>query len=65
MLSYMKLQFFLRFRTEYGQSLWLTGNTKSMGNNLPAKALAMTYLNEEFWILTLDIKRSEVTINTL
>ena len=63
MLSYMKLQFFLRFRTEYGQSLWLTGNTKSMGNNLPAKALAMTYLNEEFWILTLDIKRSEVKKN--
>lgn len=59
----MKLQFFLRYRSGYGQSLWLSGNIKSMGSSEPEKALAMTYLNEEFWIISLDIKKNDFKKN--
>jgi 4-alpha-glucanotransferase len=54
---------FLRYRSGYGQSLWLSGNIKSMGSSEPEKALAMTYLNEEFWIISLDIKKNDFKKN--
>ena len=53
----MKLQFYLRFHTKYGQSLWLTGNIEELGNNDRAKAIPMVYLNDEFWTVSLDVKR--------
>ncbi|HMK25350.1 MAG TPA: 4-alpha-glucanotransferase [Chitinophagaceae bacterium] len=59
----MKLQFYLRFHTEYGQSLWISGDTDELGNNDPAKALAMNYLNEEFWYCSVEIKRKELQNN--
>ncbi len=40
----MKLQFYLRFHTEYGQSLWISGNADELGNDDAAKALPMEYL---------------------
>ena len=51
----MNLQFFLRFHTEFGQSLWLSGNTVELGNNDPEKGIPMTYLNDEFWHVSLVI----------
>jgi 4-alpha-glucanotransferase len=59
----MKLQFYLRFYTEYGQSLWISGDTDELGNNDPAKALSMNYLNEEFWYCSIEIKRKELQNN--
>lgn len=55
----MQVQFFLRFKTDYGQSLWITGNIDSLGNNDPDRAMLMTYLNDEFWHLNLNIKSKE------
>lgn len=55
----MRLEFFIRFHTEYGQSLWLSGNTEKLGMDDPAKAVAMTYLNEEFWQFSIDIDKTE------
>lgn len=57
----MKVQFYLRFHTSYGQSLWISGNISELGNNNPEKALPMNYLNEEFWAATLEIKRKELS----
>src|SRR5690349_9065843 len=59
----MKLQFYLRFHTEFGQGLWITGDSEELGNNDPAKALPMEYLNEEFWQCSLEIKRKELQKN--
>ncbi len=53
----MKLQFYLRFHTRYGQSLWVSGNIDELGNNDPAKAISMNYLNDEFWFTEVDAKR--------
>ncbi len=43
--------------------MWVTGNIDELGNNDPAKALLMDYLNEEFWHTTIEIKRKEVPKN--
>ena len=59
----MKLQFYLHFSTKYGQQLWITGNIEELGNNDPAKALLMEYLNEEFWHTTIEIKRKDFPKN--
>ena len=57
----MKLQFYLRYHTSYGQSLWISGDTDELGNGDPAKALPMNYLNDEFWTATLEIKRKNLS----
>ena len=59
----MKLLFYLHFNTKFGQQLWVTGNIDELGNNDPAKALLMDYLNEEFWHTTIEIKRKQVPKN--
>jgi len=59
----MKLQFYLRFHTEFGQSLWITGDVDELGDNEPDKALPMEYLNEEFWQAGIEIKRKELQKN--
>ncbi len=56
----MKLQFYLRFHTKYGQSLWITGNVEELGNNDPSQAILMEYLNDEFWHCGVEIKRKEI-----
>lgn len=50
----MKIQFYLRFHTKVGQSLWITGNIQSLGNGDSSKALLMQYMNEEFWHATVE-----------
>jgi 4-alpha-glucanotransferase len=56
----MKLQFYLRFQTRVGQSLWICGDADEFGNNDPAAAVPMEYLNEEFWQASTSIKKKEL-----
>ncbi|HEX2628165.1 MAG TPA: 4-alpha-glucanotransferase, partial [Chitinophagaceae bacterium] len=56
----MKLQFYIRFHTEVGQNLWVSGNTDELGNENPAQALAMEYLNEDYWQASVEIKRKDL-----
>lgn len=56
----MKLQFYLRFHTRFGQSLCISGNTEELGNNDPSKALPLEYLNDEFWSGSIEIKKKEL-----
>lgn len=53
----MRLQFYLRFHTQVGQSLWISGNAEELGNDDPQQALALEYLNEEFWQATIEIRK--------
>ena len=59
----MKLQFYLRFHTRFGQHLLITGNTDELGNNDPVKALPLDYLNDEFWSGSIEIKKKELQNN--
>lgn len=53
----MNLQFYLRFHTEFGQSLWISGNSEELGMEDPERAVAMTYLNEGFWHVIITIPK--------
>lgn len=58
----MRLQFYVRFHTEYGQSLWLAGNTSSLQKgDGPEKAIAMNYFNEDYWELGLDLADDDLS----
>lgn len=56
----MKIQFYLRFHTKYGQSLWISGDIDELGNNDHSMAIPMRYLNEEFWHCSIDIRKKEL-----
>src|SRR5688572_210550 len=59
----MKLQFYLRFHTRFGQSILISGDTDELGNDDPDKAVPLEYLNEEFWSCEIEIKRKELQKN--
>lgn len=52
----VKISFVVRFRTNFGQSLFVSGDHDLLGNNDLAAALPMQYLDEGAW-------RAEITIN--
>ena len=52
----MKIDFYLRFYTQPGQSIWLSGNWTILGEDDPDKSLALQYVNNEFWHASLDIE---------
>ncbi len=45
----MKIQFYLRFHTQMGQNLFVTGNIEELGNDDSSRAHPLEYLNGEFW----------------
>lgn len=51
----MKIQFYLRFFTQLGQSLYITGNCNQLGNNELDAAVSMQYLTDEFWTATIEL----------
>jgi 4-alpha-glucanotransferase len=57
----MKVQFYLRFHTKVGQSIWVSGNTDTLGNHHPPRAFPLSYINEEFWHGTLELDPADST----
>ncbi len=55
----MNLGFYLRFHTKFGQSLWLSGNTESLGMDDPAKAVPLEYLNDQYWHVNIPFSRAD------
>ena len=55
----MKLHFYVRFHTTVGEALAVLGNIDELGNNNLAKAAAMTYLNNDFWHLSIEADTSK------
>src|SRR6188508_3092488 len=45
----MILNFFIRFATRFGQTLYVSGNNEALGNDDPASAVPLQYFNEELW----------------
>jgi 4-alpha-glucanotransferase len=56
----MKLHFFLRFYTTVGQQLSILGDIEELGANDLTRAVAMQYLNNEFWQVTVDVNTSRI-----
>ena len=57
----MIVHFYVRFHTEFGQALLVSGNADELGNDDLSKALPMSYLNEQFWTATVEIKQKKVS----
>lgn len=51
----MKIHFYIRFHTKYGQLLAVSGNVDALGNNTIEKAFTLSYLNEEYWYGTVEV----------
>lgn len=49
------IHFFLRFQSTYGQEFFVTGSIPELGNNDPEKAIALSYLNDEFWHAIVEV----------
>lgn len=51
----MKIQFYLRFFSQPGQRLFISGNCSQLGNQELSEALPMQYLTDEFWTVTIEL----------
>ncbi|RYY53283.1 MAG: 4-alpha-glucanotransferase [Chitinophagaceae bacterium] len=51
----MNLEFYLRFHTEFGESIFLSGDIPELGSGDPAKAIPLRHLNNEYWSLSLTL----------
>ena len=51
----MKIDFYLRFHTKFGQSLFITGNLGVLGYNVVDDALPMSFLSEDYWHASVEL----------
>jgi 4-alpha-glucanotransferase len=51
-----KLNFHLKYKTNFGQAIFITGNHPLLGNGNIEQAIPMVYLNEDYWVLHLATK---------
>ena len=51
----MKIDFYIRFHTKMGESLFITGNLDVLGNNDAGQTLAMSFLSHEYWKASVEI----------
>lgn len=51
----MTIHFYLRYHTTFGQSVFVSGDTGPLGNNIPSAAFALSYLDTDFWHGTIEI----------
>lgn len=58
----MLLHFYLRFSTQFGQTLYVSGNTTLLGNDELPRAFPLAYLNENLWHGYIDIDPLEFKI---
>jgi 4-alpha-glucanotransferase len=56
----MKIHFYLRFHTQLGQSLFISGNCEQLGNGELNAAAPLGYLNNEFWHGVFEIDTKDV-----
>jgi len=52
-----KLNFYLRFKTNFGQTIFITGNHPLLGNGDIEQAIPMVYLNDDYWVLHVATKQ--------
>lgn len=61
----MMLNFYIRFSTKFGQSLFLSGSHTQLGNDDIAKAIPLQYFNEDFWHAAVELPGDVFTALTI
>ena len=51
----MKISFYLRYYTVMGEELYVTGNNKYLGDNMPENAVQMRWVDNDSWMVTIDL----------
>ena len=51
----MTINFYLKYHTEFGQILFISGNNQYLGDNDSAKAVRLTWFNYDFWHISLQL----------
>ncbi len=51
----MRIEFYIRFSTRYGQSLLVSGNIKELGNSIAENAFPLEYFNNDYWYGSIDV----------
>jgi 4-alpha-glucanotransferase len=54
----MKIDFYIRYHTIFGEELFISGNNKFLGDNDPSKAIPLQWFNEDFWRVTIDFPQN-------
>ena len=57
------IHFYLRFHSSFGQRFFVSGNIPGLGNGDVSKALAMQYLNDEYWIGSVEVPKDTPEIS--
>ena len=52
----MKIDFYLRYHTQFGQTLAIVGNMPVLGDGAVEKALPLNFFNNEFWHASIEIE---------
>ncbi len=60
----MILHFYLRFSTDFGHTIFVTGNTVVLGNDDLSKAFPLQYLNNQLWhgMAEIDVKDADMPV---
>lgn len=61
----MKLTFQLRFHTQFGQTLFLSGNHALLGNNDLSAAIPLHYFNGDYWYAELAINTADLPLEEI
>ncbi len=56
----MILHFYLRYSSQFGQSLFVLGTTRVLGNGDIKKKFALNYLNNQLWYGTIEIDEQDI-----
>jgi 4-alpha-glucanotransferase len=51
----MTIHFYLKYHTEFGQTLLISGNNDFLGNNDSAGAIELSYFNNDYWYLKIEL----------
>ncbi len=57
--SNIQITFKLRFSTQFGQHLFISGNHQLLGNDSFENALPLSYIDNEFWGVTVEVKNPQ------
>lgn len=55
----MRIEFYLRYRTQLGQNLSIVGNLFTLGDNKVEQALPMRYYNSDFWHVSIEVEQND------
>ncbi len=58
----MILQFYLRYSTQFGQAVFVSGNCTVLGNDDPSKAYPLEYLDTQLWHGQAEISEGDAAV---